>query len=91
KYGGEVVAQGTPAELIKQPQSVTGQYLSGKKFIAIPKKRRKGNGHSIRVKDAHHHNLQHIDVELPLGTLIGISGVSGSGKSSLIHGILAPE
>ena len=91
KYGGTVVAQGLPEELIKNPNSVTGQYLSGKKMIDVPKKRRAGNGKHIIVKDAHHHNLQHVDVTLPLGTFIGISGVSGSGKSSLIHGILGPE
>jgi len=91
KHGGSVVAQGTPEELIANPNSVTGQYLSGKKCIEIPKTRRKGNGKFVEIKDAHHHNLQHVDVELPLGTFIGISGVSGSGKSSLIHGILAPE
>ena len=91
KYGGTVVAQGTPDQLIKNKDSVTGQYLSGKKFIEIPKKRRPGNGMFVNVRDAHHHNLKHVDVSLPLGTFIGISGVSGSGKSSLIHGILAPE
>jgi excinuclease ABC subunit A len=91
KYGGEVVAAGTPEEIMKQPQSVTGQYLSGKKSIAVPKKRRKGNGKSVTITDAHHHNLRNVDIALPLGTFIGISGVSGSGKSSLIHGILAPE
>lgn len=91
KYGGQVIAQGTPDELIANEQSVTGQYLSGKKSISIPKKRRKGNGKFIEVIDAHHHNLQHIDVQFPLGTFIGITGVSGSGKSSLIHGILGPE
>ncbi len=91
KYGGEVVAQGTPDTLIKQANSVTGQYLSGKKFIPIPGKRRKGNEKVITVKGAHHHNLQNIDVTFPLGTFIGVSGVSGSGKSSLIHGILGPE
>jgi len=91
KYGGQVMAQGTPQELINMADSVTGQYLSGKRYISIPKKRRKGNGKCIHIKDAYHHNLQHLDVEVPLGTFIGISGVSGSGKSSLIHGILAPE
>ncbi len=91
KYGGSVVAQGIPSEIIKNPNSITGQYLSGKRFIEIPKKRRPGNGKFVTVKDAHHHNLRHVDVSLPLGTFIGISGVSGSGKSSLIHGILAPE
>jgi excinuclease ABC subunit A len=91
KYGGQVIAQGTPDQLIKQADSVTGQYLSGKKFIAVPKKRRKGNGNAIAIRGAKHHNLQNVNVDLPLGTFIGISGVSGSGKSSLIHGILAPE
>jgi len=91
KYGGQVMAQGTPAELIKNKNSITGQYLSGEKCIAIPESRRKGNGKTIEIKDAHHHNLQHIDVSFPLGTFIGITGVSGSGKSSLIHGILGPE
>jgi len=91
KYGGEIVAQGEPKDLIANKNSVTGQYLSGKKCIAIPKKRRKGNGKNIEVLDAHHHNLQHIDVQFPLGCFIGVTGVSGSGKSSLIHGILGPE
>jgi len=90
KYGGEIIAQGTAAELIANPASVTGQYLSGKKRISTPKKRRPGNGHVVTVRDAHLHNLQHVTAEFPLGTFIGITGVSGSGKSSLIHGILAP-
>jgi excinuclease ABC subunit A len=91
KLGGQVIAQGTPAQLIKQADSVTGQYLSGKKSITIPSKRRKGNGKFVSVRGAHHHNLQNVDVDFPLGTFIGISGVSGSGKSSLIHGIVGPE
>ncbi|MDD5751454.1 MAG: excinuclease ABC subunit UvrA [Candidatus Peribacteraceae bacterium] len=91
KYGGEIIAQGTTAELVKNPKSVTGQYLSGKKSIPIPAKRRKGNGKSVMIADAHHHNLQHVDITLPLGTFIGVTGISGSGKSSLIHGILGPE
>lgn len=91
KHGGEVIAAGSPKDLVKNERSVTGQYLSGKKSIAVPKQRRKGNDKEIVITDAHHHNLQHVDVRLPLGSFIGISGVSGSGKSSLIHGILAPE
>jgi excinuclease ABC subunit A len=91
KYGGEIIATGTVKDLMKDNNSVTGQYLSGKQCIEAPSKRRKGNGKEIIIHDAHNHNLQHIDVTLPLGTFIGISGVSGSGKSSLIHGILGPE
>ncbi len=91
KYGGQVIAQGTPEELMQVKESVTGQYLSGKKSIPIPTKKRKGNGKFVVVKGAHHHNLQHVTAEFPLGTFIGVTGVSGSGKSSLIHGILAPE
>ncbi len=91
KYGGEIIATGTPAEVIENPRSVTGQYLGGKKAIAIPAERRGGNGHAVRIRGARHHNLQDLTVEFPLGAFIGISGVSGSGKSSLIHGILAPE
>jgi len=91
KYGGRVIAQGTAAELIKNVHSVTGKYLSGKKVIPIPAKRRKGNGKNITIRGAALHNLKQIDVTLPLGMFIGITGVSGSGKSSLIHGILGPE
>jgi len=91
KYGGEVIAEGAPGEIVKNPKSVTGQYLSGKKEIPVPPKRRTGSGKQLRIVDAHHHNLQHIDVTLPLGSFIGVTGISGSGKSSLIHGILAPE
>lgn len=91
KFGGKVIAQGSPEELIRNPHSVTGQYLSGKKEIMVPKERRPGNGQKIIIKDARYHNLRNVTAEIPLGTFIGISGVSGSGKSSLIHGILGPE
>ncbi len=91
KNGGKVIAQGTPTELIANPESVTGQYLSGKKKIEVPTTRRKGNGKFIEITGAKHHNLQNVSVQFPLGCFIGITGVSGSGKSSLIHGILAPE
>jgi excinuclease ABC subunit A len=90
-HGGHVVAHGTPAEVEKAPESVTGQYLSGKKQIAVPKKRRKGNGKKLIIRGAREHNLRNIDVEIPLGQLVVVSGVSGSGKSSLINDILAKE
>jgi excinuclease ABC subunit A len=88
KDGGRVIAAGTPQEIMDHPNSLTGQYLSGKKEIAIPKKRRKGNGHTLGIFKAAHHNLKNVSVTLPLGTFIGITGVSGSGKSTLINDIL---
>ena len=90
-HGGKVVAQGTPNEVAKNPQSLTGQYLMGKKFIAPPKKIRKGNGKELIVKGAREHNLKNIEVTIPLGQLVVVSGVSGSGKSSLINDIVAKE
>jgi excinuclease ABC subunit A len=90
-HGGEVVAAGTPDEVIKVKNSITGQYLRGEKFIPVPKKRRKGNGNSLVIKGAREHNLKNIDAEIPLGLLVVVSGVSGSGKSSLINDILAKE
>lgn len=91
KHGGEVISKGTPAEVMKDPNSVTGQYLSGKKKIPIPKERRKGNGKKIFIKNAHEHNLKNLDVEIPLGMFVGITGVSGSGKSTLINETLVKE
>jgi excinuclease ABC subunit A len=90
-HGGYVVAAGTPAEVEKNPKSITGQYLSGKKQIPIPKKRRKGNGKNLVIRGARENNLRGIDVEIPLGQMVVVSGVSGSGKSSLINDILAKE
>ncbi len=90
-HGGHVVAAGTPAEVMKIPASVTGQYLSGSKQIAVPKKRRKGNGLKLVIKNARENNLQNVDVTIPLGKMVVVSGVSGSGKSSLINDILAKE
>jgi len=91
KHGGKVVAQGTPKQLIEKAESVTGQYLSGKKKIPVPTSRRKGNGKTVEVIGATHHNLQNVHAVFPLGCFIGVTGVSGSGKSSLVHGILGPE
>lgn len=90
-HGGHVVASGTPEAVAKEPHSTTGQYLSGKKSIAVPKKRRKGNGKSLFIRGARENNLRNVDVEIPLGQLVVVSGVSGSGKSSLINDILAKE
>jgi excinuclease ABC subunit A len=90
-HGGEVVAAGTPAEVEQNNASITGQYLSGKKQIPVPKKRRKGNGKSLAIRGARENNLKNVDVEIPLGELVVVSGVSGSGKSSLINDILAKE
>jgi excinuclease ABC subunit A len=90
-HGGEVIAAGTPAEVEKNKSSLTAQYLVGAKSIATPKKRRKGNGKFIVIKGAKENNLKDLTVEIPLGELVVVSGVSGSGKSSLINDILAKE
>jgi excinuclease ABC subunit A len=90
-HGGHVVASGTPAEVEKVAKSITGQYLSGSKKIEVPKKRRKGNGKKLRIVGARENNLQNVTVDIPLGELVVVSGVSGSGKSSLINDILAKE
>ncbi len=90
-HGGNVVAHGTPDEVAANPASITGQYLQGKKQIALPKKRRKGNGTELVIHGARENNLKNIDVSIPLGQMVVVSGVSGSGKSSLINDILAKE
>ena len=87
-HGGQVMAQGTAEQIKKVKDSITGQYLSGKKKIEIPKKRRKSNGKCIEIKGAKENNLKNIDVKFPLGVFTCITGVSGSGKSTLINEIL---
>ena len=87
-HGGEIVAAGSADDLIAEPRSITGQYLSGKKKIPVPAERRTGNGNFLRVYGAAENNLKNIDVEIPLGTFTCVTGVSGSGKSSLVNEII---
>lgn len=89
EHGGQVIAVGTPAEVCANPKSLTGAYLSGKQKIQQPKKYRAGNGKSIKIIGATEHNLKNINVEIPLGKLVAITGVSGSGKSTMMTDILA--
>ena len=89
-HGGEIVAAGTPQEVMAHPHSITGAYLSGKKQIPIPSLRRAGNGLTLKVLGAYEHNLKNVDVEIPLGCFVCVTGVSGSGKSSLVNGIINP-
>ena len=87
-HGGEIVFAGTPEEIKKCDASITGRYLSGKEKIEVPKKRRKGNGKFLEIKGARQNNLKNIDVKIPLGMFVAVTGVSGSGKSSLVNEIL---
>ena len=87
-HGGEIVAAGTLEDIINCPRSVTGQYLSGVKKIPVPTTRRAGNGKSLRIRGARENNLKNVDVSIPLGTFVCVTGVSGSGKSSLVNEIL---
>ena len=88
EFGGRVIAAGTPEEVMENPNSLTGRYLSGQERIEVPKKRRKGSGKSLKIIKASEHNLKNINVEIPLNKFVCVTGVSGSGKSSLINEIL---
>lgn len=88
EFGGEITASGTPKQVAKNKKSITGQYLSGKKFIPVPLERRSGNARFIEIKGAAQNNLQSLDVRFPLGKFIAVTGVSGSGKSTLVNSIL---
>lgn len=87
-HGGYIVAQGTPEDIMACEESITGQYLSGRKQIPVPKQRRSGNGKKLTIKGARQNNLKNVDVDIPLGKFICVTGVSGSGKSSLINEVL---
>ena len=89
-HGGEIIAAGTPEEVMNNPKSITGAYLARRKEIKVPKQRRAGNGEVLTVVGAQEHNLKDVTVDIPLGCFVCVTGVSGSGKSSLVNGIITP-
>lgn len=88
EQGGEIISAGTPEEVEKDPHSLTGQYLSGKRKIDVPTERREGNGECVKITGAKENNLKNLSVEFPMGKFVAVTGVSGSGKSTLVNTIL---